>query len=105
MVSSAAQEISVLRPVHSQKAACELLKNRIAKIYDLPTTGPPNLGWWCEFSSNWNPELYVIGLRSGRKCPGMCSNLMGWYAVRKISGEIGVFDINDGSMKPLTTVK
>jgi hypothetical protein len=95
----AAETVSL--PVRSENVACDLLKRRVATLYDLPVTGPPNLGWWCEFASGWNPELYVIALRSGRKCPEICSNLMGWYAIRKANGEVGEFDLDAGLMKAI----
>jgi hypothetical protein len=90
--------------VHSQRAACALLKRRVSELDKLPVTGPPGIGWYCDFIPSGDKDLYAIGLRSGRICPEICSNLMGWYAVRKSSGEVGRFDITDQVMKPLGSI-
>jgi hypothetical protein len=88
-------------PVQTKKAACALVKSRVAELYNLPATGPPNLGWWCDFTSGWSDDLYVLGLRSGGMQSEHPTQLMGWYAVRKKTGEVGEFDIDTGLMKPL----
>jgi len=75
--------------------ACDLVKQFAAKLDGLPKSGPP-MGWDCDFSSNRNPTLYVISLHSRRDDDG--SSLMGWYAVRKKTGEVGEFDVVEEKM-------
>jgi hypothetical protein len=87
--------------VSNERAACALLKRRVAELGNLPPSGPPGLGWFCDFASGWDRDLFVIALRSNRKCPEICSNLMGWYAIRKSTGEVGEFDINEATMTAL----
>lgn len=79
-------------------AACGQLKKVIAAHDGLVETGPAGVGWFCDFAqtgSELDDEWYVIALRSNRTCEGICSNLMGWYAVHRESGEVHEFDISE----------
>ena len=81
--------------IHTQRAACTALKKTVAALDNLPVSGPPNMGWFCDFADSTDPDLFVVALRSNRRCPEICSNLMGWYAVRKSTGQVLSYDIND----------
>jgi hypothetical protein len=70
-----------------------LLEKRIAKLESLPESGPVGTGWFCDFSTLGDKQWYVIALRSNRQCEGICSNLMGWYAVGRRSGSIHGYDM------------
>ncbi len=59
----------------------------------LPETGPVGMGWYCDFATYDDERWYLIALRSNRKCDGICSNLMGWYAVRRSTGAIHDWDM------------
>jgi hypothetical protein len=66
---------------------------------DQNITGPASL-WWCEdIVPKFSPKkFFVIGLESGLPCPNnqkMCSNLIGWYGVRKLDGEVVAWDVAD----------
>jgi hypothetical protein len=76
----------------SQEAACVRLKKVVAK---LDGSGPVGLGWFCDFSTAQSDTAYIIALRSNRKCDGVCSNLMGWYAVDWADGSVYDFDVAD----------
>jgi hypothetical protein len=81
--------------VVTQQDACSLLKKRIAKLERLPESGPAGVGWFCDFSTLSNNQWYVIALRSNRHCEGICSNLMGWYAVNRSSGSVHRYDVGE----------
>lgn len=73
--------------------ACILLEKRVAHVDRLPISGPPGMGWYCDFSTLGDASWYVIALRSNRKCPGICSNLMGWFAVSRKNGSVHEYDM------------
>ena len=93
--------ITAMAPCHaespagilSQQDACSVLKKRIAKLENLPEGGPAEGGWFCDFSTSRDNQWYVIALRSNRHCEGICSNLMGWYAVNRSSGSVHQYDV------------
>ena len=91
---------TTLAPCHAmppagltQQDACTLLQKRISKVMKIPEGGPIGMGWFCDFSTLEDKHWYVIALRSNRQCEGICSNLMGWYAVNRVSGSIHQYDV------------
>lgn len=62
----------------SERGACMLLKEKVGFV---------------SFSTLGDANWYVIALRSNRKCPGICSNLMGWLAVNRKSGSVHDYDM------------
>ena len=79
-------------------SACGQLTKVIAAHDGLAETGPAGMGWFCDFAQTGgklDDEWYVVALRSNRTCEGICSNLMGWYAVHRESGEVHEFDVNE----------
>jgi hypothetical protein len=90
-----AQDPSGAAPQHSitKGSACARLKKVVAKLDGIPESGPVGMGWFCDFSTYQEGTTYVIALRSNRKCDGICSNLMGWYAVDWTDGSIHDFDV------------
>jgi hypothetical protein len=85
----------VAKPPLTKLQACAVLKRRIAKSDGIPETGPINMGWYCDFSPLSDTHWYVIALRSNRRCDGIFSNLMGWYAVNRSSGSVNEYDVAD----------
>jgi hypothetical protein len=79
----------------SSEVACARLQARVAKISGIPSSGPKGLGWYCDFADSARIDWFVIALRSGRRCEGICSNLMGWYAVQKTTGSINEYDVGE----------
>jgi hypothetical protein len=75
-----------------QSSACARLKTAVARLSRVPESGPVGLAWFCDFSTIAADTSYVIALRSNRKCDGICSNLMGWYAVDWTNGSVHDFD-------------
>jgi hypothetical protein len=76
----------------SEDAACARLKEHVALTSSLPKSGPVG-GWFCDFVPYEEKEWFVIALRSNRACEGICSNLMGWYAVDRRTGALHDFDV------------
>jgi len=74
--------------VMNEDAACTHLKRYIAKANAIPEAGPPGMDWFCEFAPYEDKRWLLVALRSNRKCDGICSNLMGWYAVERSTGSI-----------------
>jgi hypothetical protein len=69
--------------------ACSVLIKRMAANDHLPIRKAKKL-WFCDIAlddDGDHPEWYVIGLRSHRDCE-ICSNLRGWFAVHRITGEV-----------------
>ena len=81
------------------KAACIVLKRAVATLYGLPESGPPELGWFCDVTSEKNDYVYIIALRSNRPPP--YSNLMGWFAVMRRSDVVLGFDVAESRIVPL----
>jgi hypothetical protein len=78
-------------PVRSAKAACERVKARVSAAEHFPASivafcGP--IG-----SADSPPGFYVLALHSYRKCDGICSSNMGWFAVEKRSGRVFAWDV------------
>jgi len=76
-----------------RRDACDALQRRVSEIEGLPSTGPSGIGWYCEFSKWGNETWYVIALRLHRQCEGICSNLMGWFAVNRLTAVIHEYDV------------
>lgn len=79
-----------------QDAACAIVRKHAAKEASLPETGPVGIGWFCEFvgfDDRRDETWFLIALRSNRQCDGICSNLMGWYAVKRANAALHEFDM------------
>jgi len=77
----------------NKDTACSILKKRIAKLDSLPESGPVGMGWYCDFATFEDKRWFVIALRSNRQCEGICSNLMGWFAIDRRTGSVHDFDV------------
>jgi hypothetical protein len=71
-------------------AACAIVKKTVAQRGGLPETGPPGIGWFCDITPAKDARLFLVALRSGRPTP--YTNLMGWYAVDRVTGAIYRWD-------------
>lgn len=78
-------------------APCAIAKKRVHETLK-PNAGPVSR-WRCDFvSPQYQPgEFYVLGLRGGVPCPSgvPCSNLIGWFAVRKKDSRVYEWDISE----------
>jgi hypothetical protein len=81
----------------SSDAACAALKKRLA-THDGLATDRIEATWYCDVAVADLPDWWVIGLRSHRQCEGICSNLRGWFAVNRLSGEVREFDVGEFSI-------
>jgi hypothetical protein len=82
----------------THRSACSVLKATVARRDSLPVTGPPGTGWFCDFTTGNSKSWYVVALRSGQKCAGICSNLMGWYAVSSRTGTVREWDVGENKL-------
>ena len=80
--------------VRTEAQACSVVQKRVAAVSGLPAVGPKGMGWFCDHS-DLQKDWFVLALRSNRKCEGICSNLMGWYAVSKATGKVHEFIVAD----------
>lgn len=84
---------SATEVISSEPAACALVKKRISDQFTRVAS--------CSFlpsAATSDPDILVMRLNSSRPCNGTaCSNLLGWYAVRRSNGE--VYEWNVGEMK------
>jgi hypothetical protein len=83
------------QPALTQSEACAVLKERVSKVDGIPESGPIGTGWFCDFSRLSDRQWFVVALRSNRQCEGICSNLMGWYAVNRGTGAVHEYDVAD----------
>lgn len=81
----------------SAATACASLKQAVTEAYHLPQSATRT--WHCDFQFGISdPALWVINLRSNRRCRGFCG---GTFAVRKDNGQVGRFDFSSGTLIPL----
>ena len=79
----------------SEAQACSVLKKRIG-VHDGVAPAKVEKLWFCDVTTDpdhSHPGWLVIGLRSYRECDGICSNLRGWFAVNRKSGEVREWDM------------
>src|SRR3954471_24622166 len=72
--------------VRTEKAACDRVKTRIAAIRHFPVSAVA----FCDpIRAADSPKgYYVLALHSNRRCDGICSTNMGWFAVQKETGRV-----------------
>jgi hypothetical protein len=86
-------------PINSQKQACLVLK-RAAVTYHLSRRNLTGR-YYCEPLGD-NAVYYLIGLRYRVTSDELVgSNLIGWFAVRRVDGSVFDWDINGDVAKPL----
>lgn len=84
----------------SASHACSTLKARVG-AHDGVAPAQLDKTWFCDITEDkehGHPEWWVIGLRSFRQCDGICSNLRGWFAVNRSSGEVREWDVGAGKL-------
>ncbi len=79
--------------VVSPEGACRLVTAMVRERHEVPE----NVSISCDHLTARPPDddLYVFALRSDRTCDYICSNLMGWFAVRRATGQIYEWDIGE----------
>ena len=84
-------------PVRTEKAACDRVKTRIAAIRHFPVS----VVAFCDIGANNSPKgFYVLALHSNRRCEGICSTNMGWFAVQKRTGRVFEWDVAEMRLGP-----
>ena len=83
--------VTANKAVVSEQAACASVKRRVHKQF-------PE-GASCRFllpSASGDPDILVMRLNSSRPCGAVdCSNLLGWYAVRKSTKKVYKWNVGD----------
>jgi hypothetical protein len=73
-------------PVRTERAACELVKARVAATGDFPLS---RIAFCDVIPRESSPaRYYVLALHSNRRCEGICSTNMGWFAVERATGRV-----------------
>jgi hypothetical protein len=82
-------------PVRTAKAACERVKTRVSAVEHFLVS----VVAFCDTigAADRRKGFYVLALHSNRRCAGICSTNMGWFAVEKRTGR--VFEWNVAEME------
>gem|GEM_PF-3784072 len=90
-------------PVVSKVVACDTAKRGLAELRQIPVSSIA----FCEGALADNTQdgydadgFYVLKLAGGEPCTGPCSNLMGWFAVDSLSGEVFAYDMANLEVGP-----
>jgi hypothetical protein len=85
-------------PVKSAQAACSLIKVHYHRRYGFPLRRMA----FCDIISRASSPagLYVMALHSNRRCDGICSSNLGWFAVRKASEQVFEWDVGEQKLGP-----
>ena len=78
--------------------ACAVVKKAVAQRDGLPESGPPGLGWFCDVTPVRDSRLFIVALRSNKPTP--YTNLMGWYAVDRATGQLFRWDPDRRRTRP-----
>ncbi|WP_420469889.1 hypothetical protein [Brevundimonas sp. FT23042] len=87
------------QPVTSAEAACAVATEKVTSLRGLPTSHVAQ----CDHISDDNADAdhYVMALRAYCTTEAVCgSTLMGWFAVRKTTGEVFEWDVGDWKVGP-----
>lgn len=79
--------------VMTEDAACNSVKARVAAVRHFEVSIIASCDLIVEDAQ---PEgLYVLALHSNRKCEGICSTNIGWFAIQKATGRVFEWDVAD----------
>ena len=70
--------------MHSEETACTVVKGRVAARGDFSVSRVA----FCDFSMDPPAGFYVLALHSTRRCEGICSTNLGWFAIERSSGRV-----------------
>ena len=92
----AAQGVS--QPVRTERAACELVKARVVAVRGFPLN---RIGFCDVIPRATSPRgFYVLALHSNRRCDGICSTNIGWFAVHRATGHVFEWDVAEDRLGP-----
>lgn len=85
-------------PVENKKSACIAVKNRLAVLRHFPR----KMMAYCDIIpvKDSPPGYYVMAIHSRRKCDGICSTNMGWFAIQKATGRVFEWDVAEDRLGP-----
>jgi len=85
-------------PVRSKASACAAIKNRVSSAHQIPI----EMIAFCDVVSlRDSPRgFYIMAIHSNRECDGICSTLMGWYAINRANGRIFEWRVADQQIGP-----
>ena len=80
-------------PVRTEKAACNQIRTRVAAVRHFRAS----VITYCDTigSADSPKRFYVVALHSNRRCDGICSTNMGWFAIQKTTGRVFEWDVAD----------
>ena len=78
-------------PDRSDHEACALATSRFTASHRLPIS---RIGLCDVLPAERSPRGYaVLALHSTRQCDGICSTLLGWFAVERANGRVFEWDV------------
>ena len=91
-------ELKSSAPVETAEAACDVVKDRVSASRHFPRS----VIAFCDtkLAGSSPKDLYVLALHSKRKCEGICSTNMGWFAVQKATGRVFEWDVAEDRLGP-----
>ncbi len=72
--------------------ACATVRKAVAKRFGVPDSGPPGADWFCDVTPDRDSTLFLVALRTARPDPRTRTNLLGWFAVDRLSGKLFKWD-------------
>nr|WP_315382716.1 hypothetical protein [uncultured Sphingomonas sp.] len=85
-------------PVRSKASACVAIKKRVSSAHRIPIK---NITFCDVASLRDSPRgFYIMAIHSHRECDGICSTLMGWYAINRANGRIFEWSVADQQIGP-----
>ena len=93
-LASPAESVGAQVATFTGKRACSALRT-VVGAHDAVPPSKVQKTWFCDPLPDDYGEWTVIGLRSYRRCDGICSNLRGWFAIHKTTGQVRDFNVGD----------
>ena len=92
----AANTLLAAAPINTESAACERVKARVSAVMRFPVS----IVAFCDIIAPADSPkgYYVLALHSNRKCNGICSTNMGWFAVQKATGRVFEWDVGEDKL-------
>ena len=86
------------QPVRTEEAACERVKTRFVAVRRFPRS---RIAFCDVISRADSPRgFYVLALHSNRRCDGICSTNLGWFAVDRATGRVFEWDVAENRLGP-----
>jgi hypothetical protein len=78
--------------------ACKIAKTQVAARSHFPRSKIA----FCDHikAADGPPGYFVLALHSTRRCEGICSTNMGWFAVQRSTGRVFEWQTGEGELGP-----